>query len=71
MKQLPNDVVVGGAYQLGGNTVYVTGVKPKGRGFYVEFRYRRDPDEYDPSECLRLSLEAFRNVCNVNQREVA
>ena len=70
MKQLPNDVVVGGAYQLEGSTVYVTGVKSKGRGFYVEFR--RGPDDYvDKSEYMRLSLEAFRRACNVNQREVA
>lgn len=66
MKQLPNDVVVGGAYQdPHGFLRYVTAVKPKGRGFYVE--WNAGPD------CLtyRDRLEAFRRACNVNQREVA
>ncbi len=66
MKQLPNDVVVGGAYQdPQGFTRYVTAVKPKGRGFYVEWTVCADGDT------RRDRLEAFRRACNVNQREVA
>ncbi len=65
MKQLPNDVVVGGRYEsVPGITRYVTAVKPKGRGFYVDFTY-------GDGGTARESLETFRRMCNVNQSEKA
>ena len=65
MKQLPNDVVVGGAYYFAGVQVIVTAVKPKGRGWYVE--YWSPPD----GPTVRAGMEPFRRMANVNQREVA
>ena len=67
MKQLPNDVVVGGAYHDAKQqmTRYVTAVRPKGRGFYVEWSAGEGCITY------RDRLETFRRACNVNRRESA
>ena len=65
MKTQPNDVLVGGAYYFAGVQVIVTAVKPKGRGFYVE--YRATPD----GPTVRAGLEPVRRMAGVNQKEAA
>lgn len=67
MKTKPNDVVVGGAYAFAGGAVVVTAVKPKGRGWYVEYRSIVSHD----SPKARLGLEPFRRLAGINQKEVA
>ena len=67
MKTQPNDVVVGGAYRLLNNTVYVTAVKPKGRGWYVVYQPEVSPD----LPTTRMGLEDFRRMAGVNQKEAA
>ena len=68
MKTQPNDVVVGGCYGLAGTRVLVTAVKPKGRGWYVEYRWLSHLDSNDTN---RLGLEPFRRMAGVNQRDAA
>lgn len=65
MKTQPMDVVVGGSYLFAGVQVIVTAVKPKGRGWYVE--YYAPPD----GPAVRAGLEPFRRLAGVNQRETA
>lgn len=70
MKTQPNDVVAGGSYPLfGKERVIVTAVKPKGRGWYVEFRSNAVYGDDAPTE--RLSLETFRRLARINQQEAA
>ena len=70
MKTQPNDVVVGGSYQgFGRERVVVTAVKPKGRGWYVEFRSHAVFGDDAPHE--RMALETFRRMARINQQEAA
>lgn len=68
MKTQPNDVVVGGAYAFPTGAVVVKAVKPKGRGWYVEYQSILDVPN-GPS--AKLGLEPFRRLAGVNQKEVA
>ena len=69
MKTQPMDVVVGGSYEIGGGRVIVTAVKPKGRGWYVEYRPSAFYDT--PTATTRIGLEPFRRMAGINQREAA
>jgi len=67
MKTQPNDVVVGASYKLDGSMVTVTAIRPKGRGFYVEYERQLITGTWTG----RLPLEYFRRACATNQREIA
>lgn len=73
MKTQPMDVVVGGVYDVTCfGAALVTAVKPKGRGWYVEYTTPARYIEFGgPAAAERMALETFRRLARINQQEAA